>query len=145
MIISVISDCVAPAWHDGRMRELVSIWSAKLPTAIVQVFPERLWSRTALARGVTVELQSKQGSGQGDAPNPSNILDALARSYWDRNRINAELRLPVLTIEPESLSDWVRVVSGDRRARVAGIVWSDRADVSKRSQKVTDPNKEPNF
>ena len=133
--VMIISDCVAPAWHDGRMRELVSIWSAKLPTVIVQVFPERLWSRTALARSVTVELQSKQGRGQDDFPNPSNVLIPLARSYWDRDRLKGNLRLPVLTIELDSLSDWVRVVSGDRRARVVGIVWSDRQDESNRPQK----------
>lgn len=139
--VMIISDCVAPAWHDGRMRELVGIWSAKLPTAIVQVFPERLWSRTALARAVTVKFQSKPGRGQDDIPNPSNVLKPLARSYWDRDRLKGNLRLPVLTIELDSLSDWVRVVSGDRRARVAGIVWSDRQDESK--QKATEPREKP--
>jgi formylglycine-generating enzyme required for sulfatase activity len=142
--VMIISDCVAPAWHDGRMRELVGIWSAKLPTAIIQVFPERLWSRTALARSVTVEFQGKHGRGQDDIPNPSNVLKPLARSYWDRDRLKGNLRLPVLTIELDSLSDWVRVVSGDRRARVAGIVWSDRTNESNRPQKRTEPGEKPN-
>jgi hypothetical protein len=59
-LVVIVSDCVAPAWHNGNMRELIATWADKLPTVVFHVFPERLWSRTALARSVTVEFQGRQ-------------------------------------------------------------------------------------
>ncbi|MGB3516029.1 MAG: formylglycine-generating enzyme family protein, partial [Elainellaceae cyanobacterium] len=120
-VVVMVSDCVAPAWHDGRMKNLMEIWSAALPTVICQVFPERLWARTALARSVVVELQAKQ------AGLPSDRLDPKARSYWDRGRVQAAvgagiMRLPVVTLESDSLADLARVVAG-RQGQVLGMVW----------------------
>ncbi len=120
-MVVMVSDCVAPAWHDGRMKNLMAIWSAALPTVICQVFPERLWARTALTRSVVVELQAKQ------AGLPSDRLDPKARSYWDRGRVQAAvgvgmMRLPVVTLEPDSLADLARVVAG-RQGQVLGVVW----------------------
>jgi formylglycine-generating enzyme required for sulfatase activity len=121
-LVVIVSDCVAPAWHDGRMQKLIAVWSAKLPTVVFQVFPERLWSRTALVRSVIVEFQGKQ---PGLA---SNDLQPIARSYWDRQRLRAGLaqgnvRLPIVTFEPEAVSSWAQVLAGDRHARTLGIVW----------------------
>ncbi|MBD2066238.1 formylglycine-generating enzyme family protein [Leptolyngbya sp. FACHB-671] len=121
-LVVIVSDCVAPAWHNGKMQALIAAWSAKLPTVVFQVFPERLWSRTALARSVTVEFQGKQPGL------PSDNLKPFARSYWDRQRLAAGLnssnvRLPIVTVEQEAISSWAKVVAGDRHARVLGIVW----------------------
>ena len=122
-LIVVVSDCVAPAWHDGTMRRLIATWSEKLPVVVFHVFPERLWSRTSLARSVTVELQGKQFGL------PNHDLKPFARSVWDRERLQASLkqpnlvRLPVVTLEQDLLSSWARVVAGDRRSRSLGIVW----------------------
>lgn len=121
-LVVIVSDCVAPAWHNGQMRDLIATWSEKLPAVVFQVFPERLWSRTALARSVGVELQAKQESC------PSDQLRPQARSVWQQNRLQAALeqplvRLPVVTLEQSSLSGWANVVAGDRQARVLGIVW----------------------
>ena len=121
-LIVIVSDCVAPAWHNGQMRDLISVWSAKLPTVIFQVFPERLWSRTALARSVIVELRGKQEGV------PSDQLQPIARSVWDEDRLQKSLeqprvRLPVVTLERDSLFAWAKVIAGDRRSRVLGIVW----------------------
>ena len=121
--VAIVSDCVAMPWHDGRMQKLINIWSARLPTVVVQVFPERLWSRTALARAAAVEFQNQQVANFDDVPRPSNALKPHVLSDWDSDRVKDGLRLPVLTIEPDSVSDWVRVVLGDRRARVTGVVW----------------------
>jgi formylglycine-generating enzyme required for sulfatase activity len=121
-LVVIVSDCVAPAWHNGSMRELIANWSAKLPTVVFQVFPERLWSRTALARSVIVEFQSKRTGA------PSNALKPFVRSVWDLERLQANLRnsivrLPVVTLEADALASWARMVVGDRRARTLGIVW----------------------
>jgi formylglycine-generating enzyme required for sulfatase activity len=121
-LVVIMSDCVAPAWHNGNMRELIATWSKELPVVVFHVFPERLWSRTALARSVTVEFQGKQ-PGQA-----SDRLKPFVRSVWDRERLQKSLgqpqvRLPVVALEADMLSSWAQVVAGDRRSRALGIVW----------------------
>lgn len=122
-LVVIVSDCVAPAWHNGTMRDLISTWTETLPTVVFHVFPERLWSRTALARSMTVEFSSRR------AGVASNRLTPAVRSYWDQDRLAQQMgqgsvpKLPVVSIEPEVLSNWAKVVAGDRRARVLGIVW----------------------
>jgi formylglycine-generating enzyme required for sulfatase activity len=121
-LVVIVSDCVAPAWHNGNMRELIATWSMKLPTVVFHVFPERLWSRTALARSVTVEFQGRQPGL------PNDNLKPFARSVWDRERLQESLRqshvqLPVVSLEPDAFSSWAQLVAGDRRSRVLGIVW----------------------
>ena len=121
-LVVIVSDCVAPAWHNGQMHDLISIWAAKLPTVVFQVFPERLWARTALVRSVGVELKGQQPGL------PSNQLQPFARSVWDQERLRQSLtepqvHIPVVTVEQEALSSWARMVAGDRQARSLGIVW----------------------
>jgi formylglycine-generating enzyme required for sulfatase activity len=135
-LIVIVSDCIAPAWHNGNMRELIAKWSAKLPTVVFQVFPERLWSRTALARSTIVEFQAKQ------VGIPSNDLKPFVRSVWDLERLQASLRrssvrLPVVTLEKDALANWARMVVGDRRARTLGIVWDDQPTASLTSTKIS--------
>jgi formylglycine-generating enzyme required for sulfatase activity len=121
-LVVIVSDCVSSAWHNGNMRELIATWSGKLPTVVFHVFPERLWARTALARSITVEFQGRQ-------PGVANHkLKPLARSVWDRERLqtslsNSNVCLPVVSLDYDSLSSWAMVVVGDRRYRVLGIVW----------------------
>jgi formylglycine-generating enzyme required for sulfatase activity len=121
-LVVMISDCVAAAWHNGEMRSLVEVWSAQMPTVVFQVFPERLWARTALARSVTVEFQGQQAGLASDDLRP------FARSVWDRDRVKGsvrrdQVRLPVVSLEYDALSRWAQVVAGDGRSRVLGIVW----------------------
>ena len=135
-LVVVVSDCVAPAWHNGQMRELISVWSAKLSTVIFQVFPERLWSRTALVHSVGVELQAKR------AGSPSDQLRPHARSVWDQERVLEDshqslMRLPVVTLEQDSLSSWARMVAGDRKARSLGFLWNAAPDASPSSSTPT--------
>ncbi len=122
-LVVIISDCVAAAWHNGEMQKLVEVWSSQLPTVVFQVFPERLWVRTALARSVTVEFQGRQAGLASDDLRP------FARSVWDRHRVKGsvqrdhQVRLPVVSLEYDALSRWAQVVAGDGRSRVLGIVW----------------------
>ena len=121
-LVVIVSDCVGAAWHNGSMRSVIATWSAKLPTVLFQVFPERLWSRTALARSITVEFQAKEPGL------PSDELKPFVRSVWDRERLNTSLhqhqvRLPVVSIESESLGSLAAVLVGKRQSRVLGIVW----------------------
>jgi formylglycine-generating enzyme required for sulfatase activity len=124
-LIAIVSDCVGPGWHNGQIHSLIANWTAQLPTVVLQVFPERLWSRTALARSTTVEFQAKQPGS------PSDRLRPHVRSYWDRQRLATAVqdrwvRLPVVSLELDVLGRWARMVGGDRRVRSLGIVWDAR-------------------
>ena len=59
-LVLIVSDCSDPAWFNGTMRDVMALWSAALPTGLLQVLPERLWMRTALAghRAVRVRAAS---------------------------------------------------------------------------------------
>ncbi|MFP4650910.1 MAG: SAV_2336 N-terminal domain-related protein [Phormidium sp.] len=125
-LILIVSDCVAPAWHEGQIRDRVAVWADHCLTVLLQVFPERLWSRTALARATVVLFDAKQ---PGLA---SNELTPRPRLYWDRDRIHpshrppSQIYLPIITLDPEILSDLAGVAVGERRARIAGIAWDER-------------------
>jgi uncharacterized protein with von Willebrand factor type A (vWA) domain len=49
-LVLVVSDAVAPAWYQGAMAELLQGWAAVQPVALLELFPQRLWLRTALAQ-----------------------------------------------------------------------------------------------
>jgi formylglycine-generating enzyme required for sulfatase activity len=121
-LVVVVSDCIAPAWYNDNMRQMIAKWSAKLPTVVFQVFPERLWSRTALVNAVTVEFQAKKKGL------PSDRLQSFVRSVWDQERLEtilcrADVRLPIVTLEKDVLTSWAKVVAGDRLSRTLGVVW----------------------
>ena len=124
-LILIISDCVAPAWHGGQIRDVVAVWADHCLTVLLQVFPERLWSRTALARATMVLFEAKQ---PGLA---SNELTPRPRLYWDRDRIDpkhcppSQIYLPIITLDPEIFSDLAGVAVGAQRARIAGIAWDE--------------------
>jgi len=121
-LVVILSDCVGAGWHNGQIQALVALWGKTLPTVVFQVFPERLWSRTALARSITVEFQSKTANA------PNITLKPTVLSIWDQSRLTAAQRsdapyLPVVPIDPAALSRWASVLAGDRRPRTLGIVW----------------------
>ncbi|MEM9567871.1 MAG: formylglycine-generating enzyme family protein, partial [Cyanobacteria bacterium P01_E01_bin.34] len=127
-LVAVVSDCVAPAWWDGRVHELMALWSSKLPLVIFQVFPERLWARTGLLQQMAAELQCRRAGDITVGPDASDRLLPTARSIWDRDRLQAlvateAMHVPIVSFEKESLRNWAQVVAGDRRARVTGVVW----------------------
>ena len=125
-LVVILSDCVGAGWHNGQMRALVGVWAKTLPTVVFQVFPERLWSRTALARSITVEFQAKT------ADTPNSTLKPTVLSVWDQPRLDAAQGqadvpdvpyMPVVPLDPQALGRWAGVLSGDRRQRTLGIVW----------------------
>ncbi|HEY8482303.1 MAG TPA: SAV_2336 N-terminal domain-related protein, partial [Spirillospora sp.] len=48
-LILVVSDCIGPAWQDGRAAALLDRWGRTGTVAIAQPLPQRLWRRTAAA------------------------------------------------------------------------------------------------
>jgi formylglycine-generating enzyme required for sulfatase activity len=106
-LIWVLSDCVASYWRDnGPLFDLLWLWSRHNPLALVHVLPQRFWARSGLAGAQQINLRSSEPGS----------LNARLRS--DEPCPPASLRLPVVTLEPESLEYWAHMLVG------RGSVWS---------------------
>jgi formylglycine-generating enzyme required for sulfatase activity len=112
-LVLVVSDAVAPAWYQGAMAELLQGWAAVQPVALLELFPQRLWLRTALAQQPAGWIRSTtpmRPHGQlawqpveGGAPRPGQA----GATPW--------LTLPVLQLRPDFLGPWARMLVGSRQ------------------------------
>jgi len=113
-LILVASDCVSRAWHKGTISEVLANWGRSGPVAIVQLLPRRLWTRSALGDAVKVRLRSS-------SPGLPNMrLDYDLSSYWiDKEDLKGWLPIPIVTLEPRSLAEWARAITG------VGNAWTE--------------------
>ncbi|NEQ62201.1 MAG: SUMF1/EgtB/PvdO family nonheme iron enzyme [Moorea sp. SIO4A1] len=115
-LILLISDCISPIWRQSKIHDLVKLWSNAGSLAIVQLLPERLWGRTALGAGFPIQLSALVPG----VANSKLVVDGLP-VWTEVDRANS-LKLPVVTLEPDSLKQWSRVVAGVGNTQTAGIL-----------------------
>ncbi|MFJ7268748.1 SAV_2336 N-terminal domain-related protein [Streptomyces sp. NPDC099050] len=106
-LILVLSDTVAGGWREAPLRTVLRQWSAHNAVAVLNVLPERLWTRGA--------VQPVPFAVRADRP-------AAATRSWQRVPMTRRARgggamIPVVGIASGSLARLVRVVSGDGRWR----------------------------
>ncbi|MFD9358434.1 SAV_2336 N-terminal domain-related protein [Streptomyces sp. NPDC060031] len=106
-LILVLSDTVAAGWREAPLQGLLRHWCAHNAVAVLNVLPERLWTRGAV-RPVPYAVRA-------DRP-------AAATRSWQRVPVVRRGRgrgpvVPVVGIASGSLARLVRVVSGDGRWR----------------------------
>ncbi|MFF3210186.1 SAV_2336 N-terminal domain-related protein [Streptomyces sp. NPDC002886] len=106
-LILVLSDTVAGGWREAPLRAVLRQWSAHNAVAVLNVLPERLWTRGA--------VQPVPFVVRADRP-------AAATRSWQRVPMTRRARgggavIPVVGIASGSLARLVRVVSGDGRWR----------------------------
>lgn len=116
-LVLLVSDCISPLWRQGKIHEFLKRLSNAQPLAIVQLLPERLWVRTALGAGFPVQFSALLPG----VPNNQLIVDGLP--VWSEVDVNHAVSLPVITLEPDSLKQWSRVVTGVGSTRSAGILF----------------------
>jgi formylglycine-generating enzyme required for sulfatase activity len=116
-LIILISDCVSDAWQQGSIQsQCLELWAKHSPIAIMQLLPEEWWLRTKLRSGVRVKLSGLTPGA------PNQALGLYDVPLWSEGR--SGLKLPVVTLEPESLERWARMVSGFGEYRAPGV-WFD--------------------
>jgi formylglycine-generating enzyme required for sulfatase activity len=134
-LILVVSDCTSALWQRGIIHEILWQWAESQPLSIVQLFPERLWTRTALNHGHRVRLGAT-------APGlPSARLDVSglpALDSWDEfDDLDKEvlpdsqarpdeqrcLVLPIVTLDPKAMYRWARVIAGGGDTLTPGRVF----------------------
>ena len=123
-IVWLVSDCTSDLWDYPPIYKSLEKWGRHSPLAIVQLFPERLWSRTALGIGQPMRFHAA-------APGATHAtLSASATSIYPAMEDEDEkaeggsetsITLPVISLEPEAVNRWANVTTGVGDARVAGL------------------------
>lgn len=124
-LVMVMSDCISPLWREGIIHEWLANWAKHGPVVVVQWFPSPYWSRTALKSGSKVWLSALSPG----IPNSQLMHHHLGMDLDDWSQLTKErqqskslksLVIPVVSLEPESLKAWARVVAGCGDAQVQG-------------------------
>jgi len=98
-LILMVSDCVSPAWYDGRVARMMTNWTDHTMVAVLQMLPYRLWGRTGLGKAASVCLRGL---------NPGTVnakLETESTRKIFRKKIPREgVKVPVITLEPGRLN-----------------------------------------
>ncbi|BAY12967.1 SAV_2336 N-terminal domain-related protein [Calothrix sp. NIES-2098] len=116
-LVLIATDCVASHWHDGTVLSTLKTWSQSCSTAIIQMLPEWLWSRTALGLAAPVRFQALLPGL------PSQHLKAKPLSAWDEIDFETGIQVPIVTLEPEIFTVWSQLVAGKGGVRAPGFVF----------------------
>ncbi|MEU4166204.1 SAV_2336 N-terminal domain-related protein [Streptomyces sp. NPDC026665] len=107
----LVSDCMGAQWRGGPAGALwyrtLRRWAARMPVAVLQPLPERLWRTTALP-ATTARLTAPWPA----APNSAYTVDSYAS---DDRPGGAALALPVLEPSARWLANWSSLVAGGGR------------------------------
>lgn len=143
-LILVLSDCVSPMWRGGVQNGVqnesiisaLNIWANTGPVAMVQMLPKWLWARTALGLAPRVQLS-------GLAPGVANQqLQVRQLSLWDEIDKDQDIKVPVLTLEPEMVATWSQMVAGMGTVWTSGVVFQSNGDNSNNEDEANDSSTE---
>ncbi len=110
-LILLISDCVSSIWQQPTIYNWLHKLSNQSPIAMMQLLPERLWLSSELGLGYKVKLSALNPG----VPNSQLI-------YSEDLDIDQTLILPIISLEPESIKAWAKVVAGYGRSQTSAIV-----------------------
>jgi tetratricopeptide (TPR) repeat protein len=111
MAVLVLSDCVGAGWGDGRVGSMIESWSGTGPVAIVNLLPQRLWSRSRLPL-VEGEWRAVRPAAPGQPRQWRATGDLLDEPSPAGPSATARM-VPVIDLTPGSLRRWAALVSGD--------------------------------
>ena len=97
-------------WQQQTIYNWLQNWSDKVPTTIIQLFPERLWLSTKLDLGYKVKFSALTPG----VPNSKLIC-------WEDLGTEQILNLPIITLEAESFKYWAKVIAGYGSTQTPGI------------------------
>jgi len=106
-LIWLVTDCTSLLWRQDLIYEIMLDWAKAQPIAIVQMFPEPMWTRTALRNGHIVRL-SALGPG---LPSARLEIEGLPKRLEQRNSKDL-VTVPIVTLDAVSMFHWARVASG---------------------------------
>ncbi|MCV6639340.1 SAV_2336 N-terminal domain-related protein [Candidatus Albibeggiatoa sp. nov. NOAA] len=113
-LILIASDCASPAWYSGQIAELLEFLGKSNPITIVQMLPQWMWTSSGLVEAARVNFHAKVPS----SPNTKLVVD----DDW-LDELPKGMNVPVVTLEPESLSFWSRSLMGKPNAWISGVIF----------------------
>ncbi|MEU8955405.1 SAV_2336 N-terminal domain-related protein, partial [Streptomyces sp. NPDC048518] len=113
----LVSDCMGPQWREGaaggRWYRTLRRWAERMPLAVIQPLPERLWRTTALPTT----------PGTLAAPHPAAPSGALTFTpYAAGPPPPGALPVPVLEAAPNWWAHWASLVADGSGVRLPGAV-----------------------
>jgi formylglycine-generating enzyme required for sulfatase activity len=116
-LIWLLSDCTSALWRQRALYDWLRDCGQQAPITLVQFFPESLWRRTEVGRGFVVPLRALEpGQPSGQLrPGPKPVAWYLQ----DEPEITATL--PLVTLEPEALKSWAKLVAGSGQSQAIGV------------------------
>ncbi|HEY9628104.1 MAG TPA: formylglycine-generating enzyme family protein [Coleofasciculaceae cyanobacterium] len=106
-LIWLVTDCTSLLWRQDLIYETLLDWAKVQPIAIVQMFPERLWSRTALRDGHIVRLSALAPG----VPSARLEIEGLPQRL-ERRRGEELVTVPIITLDAVSMGLWSQVAAG---------------------------------
>jgi formylglycine-generating enzyme required for sulfatase activity len=130
-LIWLVTDCTSKLWQQDCIYKTLLDWSKIQPIAVLQMFPQRLWSRTALRNGHIVRLSTNTNG----LPSAELRVEGLPQRL--ERRSNKDLvTVPILTLEKLPLLSWAKVISGYGDSRTPGRTF-DRALIRRQATQET--------
>ncbi|NEZ54308.1 S8/S53 family peptidase [Adonisia turfae] len=123
-LIILLSDCTSTTWHDGAMVSWLQTCGQRAPTVLMQLLPERLWSQTGLGAGVPVWLRAIEPGCVNERLTLAHrlpIYKQLLAGVEQKNRV----KLPVVTLQAQTLKQWAKVLAGRSESWATGIVFDN--------------------
>ncbi|MFE9476411.1 SAV_2336 N-terminal domain-related protein [Streptomyces griseofuscus] len=120
-LILVLTDTVADGWHGGALHEVLAHWSGHNAVAVLNVLPERLWTRAAV-RPVPLWFGADRPAS---ATHSWHRTATGPRTRLRRRRSNSAAVVPMLSASPESLNRLARVVAGDSSRQLMSCLQLD--------------------
>ncbi|NEO37146.1 MAG: CHAT domain-containing protein [Moorea sp. SIOASIH] len=124
-LILLVSDCISVAWRRQLIHPVLELWGRNDLLTILQLLPERLWERTALASETPVQLHSLS---------PGVVNSQFIVKPWDEDDIgllsevgnssqnkSSSVSVPVVTLEPYPLLAWSQVIAGQGNVSTVGF------------------------
>ncbi|KOU18770.1 pentapeptide repeat-containing protein [Streptomyces sp. WM6368] len=121
-LILVLSDTVAGGWREAPVQGMLRHWCAHNAVAVLNVLPERLWTRGAV-RPVPFAVRAERPAA---ATRSWQRIPVARRGRTGPGRAAAAV-VPVVGVASGSLARLVRVVSGDGRWRRLACLRLDAA------------------
>jgi CRP-like cAMP-binding protein len=117
-LILVLSDCVAPYWYSGEIARWLGQWGQDGLVAIVHMLPQQIRLRTGLVSATAVHVRSHL----------PGLRNAQLEIEWSRRRRRNQqlltgIPIPVVTLEPETLAPWARLLAGNGKLWLPAVVF----------------------
>ncbi|WP_307793371.1 FxSxx-COOH system tetratricopeptide repeat protein [Amycolatopsis sp. MtRt-6] len=118
-IVLVVTDGVGDLWRSGGVSAVLAEWASVMPTTVLHVLPQRLWSRGMDLHRARLNVRVPV------APNSQwgwELPEAWADPELAAAKDGGAIPVPVMELGPRWLRWWARLVAGEHKGFVPARV-----------------------